>query len=121
MRSRTAIRIALRTQQIIANESNVIATADPLGGSYFLEKLTVEVEAAANLVTFRTKRGITATYMGSQRYRLATAPWDCSQGGLVLRYHPPEGICLPTGLLVDDISNGTGRATGLREDRLKIV
>jgi methylmalonyl-CoA mutase N-terminal domain/subunit len=42
-----AVRVALRTQQIIAAESGVTATADPLGGSWFLEKLTDEMEAAA--------------------------------------------------------------------------
>src|SRR3546814_7396674 len=42
-----AARIALRTQQIIAFESGVIATADPLAGSYFVETLTDELEAAA--------------------------------------------------------------------------
>ncbi len=42
-----AVRIALRTQQVIAHESGVTNTADPLGGSYFVEKLTDEMEAAA--------------------------------------------------------------------------
>jgi methylmalonyl-CoA mutase N-terminal domain/subunit len=42
-----AVRVALRTQQIIASESGVTATADPLGGSWFVEKLTDEMEAAA--------------------------------------------------------------------------
>jgi methylmalonyl-CoA mutase, N-terminal domain len=46
--SEEAVTIALRTQQIIAHESGVVNTADPLGGSYFLEKLTLETEAAAN-------------------------------------------------------------------------
>jgi methylmalonyl-CoA mutase N-terminal domain/subunit len=40
-----AVTIALRTQQIIAHESGVPNTVDPLGGSYFLEKLTNELEA----------------------------------------------------------------------------
>jgi len=39
-----AVRIALRTQQIIAHESGVANTIDPLGGSYFLEWLTKEIE-----------------------------------------------------------------------------
>ncbi|HEY1337207.1 MAG TPA: methylmalonyl-CoA mutase family protein, partial [Bryobacteraceae bacterium] len=43
-----AVTIALRTQQVLAYESGVAATPDPLGGSYFLEKLTLESEAAAN-------------------------------------------------------------------------
>jgi len=42
-----AARIALRTQQIIAHESGVTNTPDPLGGSYFVETLTEETEQAA--------------------------------------------------------------------------
>ena len=45
--SAKAARIALRTQQIIAHETNVAHVADPLGGSYFVEALTDEVEAQA--------------------------------------------------------------------------
>jgi methylmalonyl-CoA mutase N-terminal domain/subunit len=40
-------RLALRTQQIIAHESGVTDTPDPLAGSYYIESLTDEVEAAA--------------------------------------------------------------------------
>jgi methylmalonyl-CoA mutase N-terminal domain/subunit len=40
-------RIALRTQQIIAYESGVTQTVDPLGGSYFLERLTLDMENGA--------------------------------------------------------------------------
>ena len=43
-----AVRIALRTQQIIAHESGVANTIDPLGGSYFLETLTTQMEEKAN-------------------------------------------------------------------------
>jgi methylmalonyl-CoA mutase, N-terminal domain len=42
-----AVRVALRTQQIVAFESGAPNTPDPLGGSYFVEKLTDEMEAAA--------------------------------------------------------------------------
>jgi len=42
-----AVRVALRTQQIIAFESGAPSTPDPLGGSWFVEKLTDEMEAAA--------------------------------------------------------------------------
>ncbi len=42
-----AARIALRTQQVIANETNVAHVADPLGGSHFVEALTDEVERQA--------------------------------------------------------------------------
>jgi methylmalonyl-CoA mutase N-terminal domain/subunit len=42
-----AARIALRTQQILAYESGVANTVDPLGGSYFLEKFTLDMEKGA--------------------------------------------------------------------------
>src|SRR5688572_6064681 len=42
-----AVRVALRTQQVIAHETGVANTVDPLGGSYFVEALTDEMEAAA--------------------------------------------------------------------------
>jgi methylmalonyl-CoA mutase N-terminal domain/subunit len=42
-----AVRIALRTQQIIAHETGVANTIDPLGGSYFVEALTGELERQA--------------------------------------------------------------------------
>jgi methylmalonyl-CoA mutase N-terminal domain/subunit len=46
--SEQAVTIALRTQQVLAYESGAINTPDPLGGSYFVEKLTLDIEAAAN-------------------------------------------------------------------------
>jgi methylmalonyl-CoA mutase N-terminal domain/subunit len=42
-----AVRIALRTQQVIAYESGVAQTVDPLGGSYFVERLTLDMEKGA--------------------------------------------------------------------------
>ncbi len=45
--SEEAVTIALRTQQIIAHESGVASTVDPLGGSYYVEKLTRDLEAEA--------------------------------------------------------------------------
>ena len=52
-----AVTIALRTQQIIAHESGVAAVVDPLGGSYFVEALTSEMERGA-LDIFRTIDGM---------------------------------------------------------------
>jgi methylmalonyl-CoA mutase, N-terminal domain len=46
--SEHAVTVALRTQQVIAYETGITAEPDPLGGSYFLEKLTLDVEEAAN-------------------------------------------------------------------------
>ena len=45
--SEEAVRIALRTQQVIAHETGVTNTVDPLGGAYFVEALTDELEARA--------------------------------------------------------------------------
>jgi methylmalonyl-CoA mutase, N-terminal domain len=42
-----AVRLALRTQQVIAHETGVVNTIDPLGGSYHLEQLTSELERQA--------------------------------------------------------------------------
>src|SRR5277367_3305317 len=46
--SEHAVTIALRTQQVIAHESGVAAVPDPLGGSYYVESLTAEMEKRAN-------------------------------------------------------------------------
>ncbi len=45
--SEKAVKIALRTQQIIAHETGVTNTVDPLGGSYFVESLTEKMESEA--------------------------------------------------------------------------
>ena len=45
-----AARIALRTQQVIAHETGVAGVADPLGGSWFVESLTDEIERQAEAV-----------------------------------------------------------------------
>ncbi len=43
----SAVRLALRTQQVIAHETGVVNTLDPLGGSYYVEELTNRLEAEA--------------------------------------------------------------------------
>jgi methylmalonyl-CoA mutase N-terminal domain/subunit len=48
-----AVRIALRTQQIIAHETGVANTIDPLGGSYYLEHLTDKLESDASAIIAR--------------------------------------------------------------------
>ena len=53
--SEHAVTIALRTQQIIAEESGVINSVDPLGGSYFLEALTNKMENQAYIYFDRIK------------------------------------------------------------------
>ncbi len=46
--SEEAARLALRTQQVLAHESGAAQTADPLGGSYYVEALTDDIEARAS-------------------------------------------------------------------------
>ena len=46
----TAVRVALRTQQILAHETGVHRTVDPLGGSWYVEALTDRMEADANKI-----------------------------------------------------------------------
>lgn len=48
--SEKAVKIALRTQQVLAYETGVINTVDPLGGSYFIESLTNKMEEQANRI-----------------------------------------------------------------------
>ncbi|MBI2765063.1 MAG: methylmalonyl-CoA mutase [Chloroflexi bacterium] len=45
-----AARLAVRTQQVILHESGVVNTVDPLGGSYFVERLTSDMEADVNKI-----------------------------------------------------------------------
>jgi methylmalonyl-CoA mutase N-terminal domain/subunit len=49
--------LALRTQQIVALESDVTSTVDPLGGSYFVEAMTDEIESMSRDVIARVRRG----------------------------------------------------------------
>lgn len=51
----TAVRVALRTQQILAYETGVAHVADPLGGSYYVEALTDQLEAEAEAIFARVE------------------------------------------------------------------
>jgi methylmalonyl-CoA mutase N-terminal domain/subunit len=51
-----AVRIALRTQQIIAHESGAANTIDPLGGSYYIESMTDSIEAEAEAIIAEVDR-----------------------------------------------------------------
>jgi methylmalonyl-CoA mutase N-terminal domain/subunit len=56
--SETAARLALRTQQVVAHETDIGLVADPLGGSWFVESLTDEIERrAAELIAEIDERG----------------------------------------------------------------
>jgi methylmalonyl-CoA mutase N-terminal domain/subunit len=53
--SAKAARLAVRTQQVIANESDLTATVDPFAGSYAIESMTDEIEAAAEALMERVE------------------------------------------------------------------
>jgi methylmalonyl-CoA mutase, N-terminal domain len=76
--SEQAVTIALRTQQILAYETGVINTPDPLGGAYSLEKMTLDVEAAANEYIDRIDRlggMIAAIEVGFPQNEIASASY----------------------------------------------
>jgi len=70
-----AVKVALRTQQIIADETGVTRTVDPLGGSWFVESLTSEMERRAQEIidhVYRTFGGVLpATEQGYFRRAIA--------------------------------------------------
>ncbi|HSG08488.1 MAG TPA: methylmalonyl-CoA mutase family protein [Longimicrobiales bacterium] len=78
-------RLALRTQQILASESGVTRTADPLGGSYYVEALTDQIEAGARAYLERigemggASRAI--EYMQEEIHRAAYAVQMDIEGG----------------------------------------
>ena len=77
--SEHAVTIALRTQQVIAYESGVPAVADPLGGSYFVESLTAQVEKEANAYIRRIDEMggmIPAIERGFPQTEIANASFD---------------------------------------------
>jgi len=77
-----AARIALRTQQIVAYESGTPDTADPLGGSYFVEALTREVEEAAWHLIDRIDRmggSVAAIELGFIQEEIARSAYEHQQ------------------------------------------
>ncbi|MGQ9678556.1 MAG: acyl-CoA mutase large subunit family protein [bacterium] len=73
-----SVTIALRTQQILAYESGVADTVDPLAGSYFIESLTDEIEhRARELIEEVERRGgaVSAIEQGFVQERIAESSW----------------------------------------------
>jgi len=78
--SEEAVTLSLRTQQIVALESGVPRTVDPLGGSYYVEALTDEIEARANEVLSEIEaiggavsaleRGVSQRWVAESAYRI---------------------------------------------------
>jgi methylmalonyl-CoA mutase N-terminal domain/subunit len=107
-----AAKVALRTQQIIAFESGVTDTVDPLAGSYFVEALTDEVEAAAwKYIDIIDSKGgsVAAIEQGYIQNEIAASAYqyqtEIESGESVLvgvnKYVDAEGI-KPEGFRVDD-------------------
>ena len=78
----TAVRVALRTQQILAHETGVHRTVDPLGGSWFVEALTdrMEADAADIISTIDDMGGVVAgIHKGYFRRAIAEASYRVGQ------------------------------------------
>jgi methylmalonyl-CoA mutase N-terminal domain/subunit len=77
--SEAAARLALRTQQVLANETGVTDTVDPLAGSYYVERLTDEVEARARELIERVDElggAVAAIERGFQKQEIERAAYD---------------------------------------------
>ncbi len=77
-----AALIALRTQQVIAYETGAASVADPLGGSYYVERLTDEIEAEAlGIIAEIDARGgmVAAVEMGYPQAEIATSAYRFQQ------------------------------------------
>ena len=89
--SERAAEVALRTQQVIAYESGVTNTVDPLAGSYFIEHLTGELEDRARAYIDRIDKlggAVRAVEQGFYQREIQQAAWqwqqDVEQGGRVI-------------------------------------
>ncbi len=74
--------LALRTQQVVAFESGVTATADPLAGSYYVEALTAQLEARARELMAEVERrggALRAIADGFVQRQIADAAWAAQQ------------------------------------------
>jgi methylmalonyl-CoA mutase N-terminal domain/subunit len=77
--SEESVLLALRTQQILAHESGVARTADPLGGSYYLEALTDELDqrATAMMAAIEEHGGVLAGIIdGSLEHAIAESAYE---------------------------------------------
>jgi methylmalonyl-CoA mutase N-terminal domain/subunit len=77
--SEAAARLALRTQQVLAHEAGVTDTVDPLAGSYFVERLTDEVEARVRELMARVDElggAVAAIERGFQKQEIERSAYD---------------------------------------------
>ncbi|MBW3604445.1 MAG: methylmalonyl-CoA mutase [Actinobacteria bacterium] len=77
--SETAARLALRTQQVVAHETDVPLVADPLGGSWFIESLTGQIEQEAEALLDRVDGlggAVAAIDHGFQKQQIELSAYD---------------------------------------------
>ena len=124
-----AAKIALRTQQVIGYETGVASVADPLGGSYFVESLTNEVEAGAGEYLARIDAlggAVAAIERGFYQDEIHDAAFRIQQGietgervvvG-VNRFTDPEERVVPTQRIAEDeVARQVERVRALRARR----
>jgi len=80
--STKAARLAVRTQQVIANETDLTATADPFAGSYAIESMTDDIEAAAESLIDRVEEmggAAAAIERGFQKAEIEAAAYQVAR------------------------------------------
>jgi methylmalonyl-CoA mutase N-terminal domain/subunit len=124
--SESAARLALRSQQVLANETGVADTVDPLAGSYFIERLTDEIDGRARELIAEVDRlggAVAAIERGFQKEQIERSAYQELQavesGGKVVvgvnRY--TEGEEEPVSLLHLDPTIAEAQAKSLAEVR----
>ena len=120
--SERAIKVAVRTQQILLHESGLADVVDPLGGSWYVERLTTEIEeAAAALIDRIDERGglVTAITTGYASQLIANSSWE--QQRMV---ESGERVIVGVNDLVDEVEGeadipGFAIDPGVRERQLE--
>jgi methylmalonyl-CoA mutase N-terminal domain/subunit len=119
--SEKAVKIALRTQQIIAEETGVTNTVDPLGGSYFVEALTSRMEEGANRYFERIDAlggVIPAIEQGFFQHEIAVAAYRYQKAlesrekiivGVNAYEEPDEQVTIPLLTISPDVERGQRR------------
>src|SRR4051795_13539836 len=77
-----AARLAVRTQQVLANETDLTATVDPFAGSYAVERMTDEVESTARALMARVEEmggAVAAIECGFQKREIEQAAYETAQ------------------------------------------
>ncbi len=125
-----SVKVALRTQQIIAEETGVANVVDPLAGSYFVEALTDEMEARATAIIDKIDEmgGIVrAVELGYPQREIADSAFIDQQQvdakervivGINKHVEPEDGANIPTLKIDDSVEiDQRARITALKRDR----